>query len=635
MDTLIVLPDIQVIDSRILERSGFKNQTIDTLTLKEYRSENLAEVLTMKTSIFIKSYGPGGLATPSFRGTGASHTQVYWNGINLNSPTMGQTDLSLLPIGFSDMIDVNFGASSLLYGTGGLGGAIRLGSNPDAIRGFEINATQYVGSFGTYTSNVGLNYGNGTWQGVTKIFYKTADNDFEFVNTSQKESHEDEDYPTQTNENAELRQWSVLQEVYRSVGQHGTLAARVWYQDSDRNLSSPMNQKPGDDNQKDETLRTMLEWKHNDENKNFIQRAAYVREQLDYSDPKTKTDSESVTDSYFLNGVANFKFGEKVYLNSGYNLRHDEADTDDYQDLESGNTVRRTQTTFDIYSSVEWHPAEALEISFLLRQQWIDGDAKPLLPSLGANYQVINHRGVSGTVRANVSKSFHAPSLNDRYYFPVGNPDLLPEEGNSIELGTDWVILQDNWHFDYSLTAYASLVDNWIVWRPGVRNLWAPENLREVYSRGLENSLGARYTVNGWTTEARVNYSYIISENQKSYDGNDDIVGEQMIYVPKHNFNATLRVSHKGWYAVAEQLAYGKRNIRTKEEQEDEHLAPYYLTNLSVGRNWASGRNNFGLRLKASNLFDYTYQSVARRPMPGRYYSLTLNYGLNPKPKTK
>ena len=56
------------------------------------------------------------LSTISFRGTGAGHTSVIWNGVNINQPTIGQTDFSLFPVFAFDDIRIFYGASSSIFG---------------------------------------------------------------------------------------------------------------------------------------------------------------------------------------------------------------------------------------------------------------------------------------------------------------------------------------------------------------------------------------------------------------------------------------------------------------------------------------------------------------------------------------
>jgi iron complex outermembrane receptor protein len=84
------------------ESAGYKKTMIDSSVMVKYSNSAIADLLSENTEVFIKSYGMGGTATPSFRGTDASHTLVDWNGININSPMLGQTDLSLIPVGIMD-----------------------------------------------------------------------------------------------------------------------------------------------------------------------------------------------------------------------------------------------------------------------------------------------------------------------------------------------------------------------------------------------------------------------------------------------------------------------------------------------------------------------------------------------------
>ena len=96
------------------EASGYKKTKIDSSTLVNYSNRNLSDMLSDNTDIYIKSYGMGGTSTVAFRGTTASHTIIDWNGININSPMLGQSDLSLFPVGLIDDVNIYFGGASML-----------------------------------------------------------------------------------------------------------------------------------------------------------------------------------------------------------------------------------------------------------------------------------------------------------------------------------------------------------------------------------------------------------------------------------------------------------------------------------------------------------------------------------------
>ncbi len=113
------------------EQPGFKfYQLLIPCSLKDYSLSSLTEVLNETTPLFIKYYGSGGTATSSFRGTSAGHTQVTWNGININDPMLGQSDFSLIPSGMIDNVMISFGGASMDLGNGAIGGIINLENEP-------------------------------------------------------------------------------------------------------------------------------------------------------------------------------------------------------------------------------------------------------------------------------------------------------------------------------------------------------------------------------------------------------------------------------------------------------------------------------------------------------------------------
>ena len=113
-DTLQLL-EMEIVSTQ-LEQSGTTKTTIfDSVVRSGSELTNLAGLLADNSVVFIKSYGRGGLATASFRGTAASHTQVLWNGFQITSPMLGQVDLSLVPAVFFDEAKLQYGGSPLEF----------------------------------------------------------------------------------------------------------------------------------------------------------------------------------------------------------------------------------------------------------------------------------------------------------------------------------------------------------------------------------------------------------------------------------------------------------------------------------------------------------------------------------------
>ena len=84
----IVLQSVEVNAEAIRKNQAetAMERKMDTALLKRLNTITMSQLLIQHSPVFIKTYGPGGIATASFRGTTASHTLVLWNGFQLNAP---------------------------------------------------------------------------------------------------------------------------------------------------------------------------------------------------------------------------------------------------------------------------------------------------------------------------------------------------------------------------------------------------------------------------------------------------------------------------------------------------------------------------------------------------------------------
>lgn len=101
------------------------------------------------------------------------------------------------------------------------------------------------------------------------------------------------------------------------------------------------------------------------------------------------------------------------------------------------------------------------------------------------------------------------PTLNDRYWATLGNPDLLAEDGYSSSAG--WEI--GNKRIGTQITVFQLILDNWILWQPGNDGRFRPNNLRKVRSRGLE--WRGHYASGLWHWEIKGFYQFVKATNEK------------------------------------------------------------------------------------------------------------------------
>ncbi len=99
---------------------------IDRAALDASAASSVADALEARSPLFVRRYGPSGLATVTTRGATASQTMVLLDGQRLTDPQLGQVDLSLLPTALLESIELLHGAASGLYGSDAMGGVAHL-----------------------------------------------------------------------------------------------------------------------------------------------------------------------------------------------------------------------------------------------------------------------------------------------------------------------------------------------------------------------------------------------------------------------------------------------------------------------------------------------------------------------------
>ena len=287
------------------EPAGYKKAIIDSSVLARYSNRNISDMLSEHTDIFIKSYGMGGTATPSFRGTDANQTLVTWNGININNPMLGQSDLSLFPAGLIDNVQIYFGGASMSLSDGGIAGTINLETLPVWNRKTLISANTETGSFGQYSGLIKVKTGNYKFQTITKAYFQNAENNFRYLNTVMASE------PVwQTRTNSQVSQRGFIQELYLR-NSNNVASARVWYQSADRNLPSSLLTPPNSgEKQFDESFRTLLNYDIVKGGNNITFTGAWMLNRLNYYNRLASIDSRNLSEILTLKASLENPVGE-------------------------------------------------------------------------------------------------------------------------------------------------------------------------------------------------------------------------------------------------------------------------------------------------------------------------------------
>ncbi len=628
LNDTIHIEEVQVVAKRKVEEAGLKITRPDSVARASTLTTDLSELISDYSPVFIRSFGRGSTATASFRGTAATHTQVMWNGMNLNSPMRGFADLSLLPVFFTDDVYLLHGGSSMTEGSGALGGSIHLQNKPDWTSKMNVQAFVETGSFHTRKSYFKLMLGSEKLKSVSRFFYESSENDFPFYNVGVIPNRQD------TLKNADYRKKGVLQELYYRPFSDRIHTLRIWYQKSTRNLPALMSYEGSEreEYQKDKQFRFQYEWKKYAGLLNYHFFTGINANRLDYfrSTPQFNFINEDFksNETSFLNHMRIFrKFDEKTYATISVDVNYYQVNATNNV-TESGYRKDRLETSLML--NVHLKPSDQFAGFVLLRSENYDNHTVPLIPSAGLEWQFAKRLPL--VIRANAARNYHKPALNDLYWLPGGNPDLLPEDGYSGEVSLESNFKSGNISFKHEITAFMSEIENWIIWQPASNGAyyWEAGNMKNVIAKGVEYQFSGSAFWKGWRFYSGGNYSYTNTANQNAASSVDKSRGKQLIYIPKNKGNLYFSTT---WQKIT--LKYdinytGKRFTKSSNQESgyERVLNPYWLSKISAGKQFDFNAVRLNFKFTVENLFNENFQSILWRPMPGRYYnfSVALNY---------
>lgn len=653
----VMLDELIITARRPMQEIGVQKTVFDSIALKENIALSIADVLTFNSSVFVKSAGRATLSTVAFRGTSASHTNVSWNGLSINSPMLGMTDLSTIPSFFVDKASLLHGTSSVNESGGGLGGAVSLSTAPEFNRGFNVNYVQGIGSFKTFDEFLKLTYSNRNWAFSTRAVYSSSANDYSFINRDKKENIYDENhniisqyYPKERNRSGAFKDFHILQEVNYDTRKGDRFLLNIWYTASNREIpmiSTDYGDERGIENrQRENTVRSVMGWRHARSTWNVDIRTGYIHTWLGYDYRReiaqdvwsTMTRSRSLVNTFYGNATANFYPSDRWLFTASLTENHHNVKSFDRQiaagtGAETDIGYRKKRLELSGALTARWQPIDGVGVSAALREESYGDKITPLIPALFADWKAINAYSRSTlfglTLKASTSRNYRFPSLNDLYFMPGGNPDLRSERGWTYDCGFVLEASKNRlFNADLSATWFDSHIDDWIIWLPSIKGFFSPRNVKSVHDYGIELKADASLTPwNDWKFDFNASYSWTPSINAgEKMNEADNSIGKQLPYIPRHSASASLRTSWKSWGLSYKWHFYSERFTMTSNASSlTGNLPAYSISNLTLEKSIKINPINLQMKLAVNNLFNAEYLSVLSRPMPGTNFEFFIS----------
>ena len=614
------LREVQVMD--FAKKTPFfrVEQQLDSLVTKSYTNLSLAQLLSEHTFVAIKNYGAGSSATISIRGTNASHSRLFWNGISLNSPMLGLFDFSIFPVDATSSVAVLYGGQSPEFGTGAIGGIIKIDDKLQFKSTIKLNYSQQFGSFGLEGNSFSVGIGNKRFQSKTSFNRATSVNNYRYKDYQQFSS------PTVELQNAGTLQQGIYQSFAFKINEKRILKLNSWFQYNDRNIAPTLGLRNNVSVQTDRSFRNSLQYEEKINDKlelNVV--LGYINDFLLYKSRLKVGDSiavilssQSISEVYSFRGNLTYQLSDETSLKFLGEANNERASVYEYR----GNKSRNRYSLAGIAGREFGKKAF---ISASVRKEFNE-KASPITGSLNTNFTVFGKNGID--ISTSVSTNYALPTLNDLYWRPGGNPDLKAEESTNFDLKLNKSLTIGKVKFYSSFSTYYTIVKNWILWQPSAiyNGNWSPQNLRRVRTSGFESSNEIKLLSKNNSFSFRVNYALTNAINTKSISQSDASNGKQLIYVPKNTGLAQFIYGYKSF-----QLRYGVNyyGYRFTTSDNSSFLPSYLLNQIVVQKSIRINKYQISADAGVYNLFYKSYQNLPDRIQPGRNFLIHLNLTYN------
>ncbi|MAP01950.1 MAG: hypothetical protein CMD01_03940, partial [Flavobacteriales bacterium] len=471
-----------------------------------------------------------------------------------------------------------------------------------------LSAEQVLGSFGIKRTILKFNHSTNKLSITSGYLHRFAFNDFSYLDVSSPEES------ILQRENASINQHFFMQEFSLKLNSKAQLDAKVNYVDSWRQIPSVIGAINNGEFQEDKQLKSILIYKNRGRKFFHDFKLGFIREKMAYNDTANDIFSNFLTNSYHSNYRLTKNLSSINAKFQGFiSARIDQADSDYYNEVISQNVT----STF-----LKWeHEFNRFEYHFSLRQELLGVDLLPITPSFGIKKTLL--KDDKWNTEFNFSKTNRIPSLNDRFWMPGGNLNLLPENGFEIE-NNNRLYLTNKLILSYAF--FYGQTTNWIMWTPNSMGFWSAENVKEVQRYGMESKIESFFSIGLGELNLAAQYNFLQVSTLSSDIANDASIGKQLIYVPVNQGQFDLSYTTKKVTVFYSQSYVGRVFI----DRSNISYLPHYFP-ADFGINWTSkiiSGKQIIAGIKINNIYNEQYHVVANRPMPGAHFLLNLKINL-------
>jgi vitamin B12 transporter len=532
------------------------------------------------------SGGPGKLTSFFVRGTEPEHLLVLIDGVRIGSATAGTAALQNIPIESIERIEFVRGPRSSLYGSEAVGGVLQIFTRRGG-SGLQPELSLSGGSYDTRQASASLSGGDEhAWFSVEGSAQSTDGFDSCYGSSTQFAGcfTEEPDRDGYRYRSVAARAGMMLGNATQLEANLLRAPSRVEYDGSFTNRSRLLQQVAGvgvtqtlsEGNQL--ALRLGRSWDRSD----------------DYLDAQFQGDFNTRRDS--LSAQWDWQFAKGQILTAGAEYLNDAVSgSTDFDEEERDNTAVFLQYVGD-------HGPWRTEVSLRRDDNQQFGDHGTRSAALGyAVSEALQFVAQYGT-------AFRAPNFNELYYPDFSNPLLQPERSRSLELAAKGRVAGARWRVSLFSTRIRDLV--------GFDDAFLPANVDAARIQGVEAS--ALIPHEQWVIDTGVT---LLDAENRSDDANQ---GNRLIRRPRFSGHVDVTRDFGAINVGARLVAEGARYDNASNTRRIDGFTTLDLrAEYAVSPQWR-------VQMRAANVLDEDYETVAFYNQPGRAFYLTLRYSRAP-----
>jgi iron complex outermembrane receptor protein len=575
-------------------------ERLDAIDLAARGSHTLGDALDGLTGLRVRRYGAlGALQSISLRGSSSGHTTVIADGVRLDSMQGSMTDVGKWQADDLQSVEVARGGHSAQYGTGAGAGVILLEGLPvDALPTAKL--TMEAGAFGLRGGTLGFTVPTALGGMRLSIGRREATNDYAYEWLG-KDRHRDNADVEQ--DHARLRwdipvsrgDWTLTAMMSsRAAGAPGADTGAPPRAVKDRARQSDDEQLVG--------LRGRLDvgdWR-------LEPTLNARRSEQRYTDPLIDVDSLHEPNMMYGGVVASRELAA-THIAVGVDAERQAITSTDVLD-----TDRTREGGFAMalreFVLPEGAPIDTAQLDLTARGDSYSDFGSEISPRAG----VVLRRS-SGRLFANIGRSFRAPTFNDLYWAPGGNPDLEAERGTHRAFGAGW----NRGRLSVEASRYHTRFTNEIEWAPRPDGLWSPMNVAASRKSGWDGSVSLRQ--GAWRAAVRASRTAAVDISDTP--ATNETYGKQLRLTPENMASGEVMYVAERWGSRAQHRWVGSSFTRADNKDA---LPSYSVLDISAWRQFRVAGMEYEARIDLTNALDKAYVIIPQYPMPGRAVSVTM-----------